>query len=85
MADGPSPAEAELIGGDVSSELSSNRTSLSFERTRMSSDRTLMSTVRTSLSADQLRVQPSTSVLESDGHPSRANIHRRETWACRCS
>jgi putative membrane protein len=41
---------SEMIGGDASSELSSNRTSLSFERTRMSADRTLMSTVRTSLS-----------------------------------
>jgi len=46
----PSPPVAELIKGDPSVELSSNRTSLSFERTRMSSDRTLMSTVRTSLS-----------------------------------
>ena len=39
-----------LLGGDASTELSSNRTSLSFERTRMGSDRTLMATVRTSLS-----------------------------------
>jgi putative membrane protein len=44
---GPLP---DMIGGDPSSELSSNRTSMSFERTRMSADRTLMSTVRTSLS-----------------------------------
>jgi putative membrane protein len=45
---GPKPDD--LVCGDPSTELSSNRTSLSFERTRMSSDRTLMSTVRTSLS-----------------------------------
>jgi putative membrane protein len=43
-------AASELIDGDASTELSSNRTSLSFERTRMSADRTLMSIVRTSLS-----------------------------------
>ena len=41
---------AELICGDANTELSSNRTSPSFERTRMSAGRTLMSTVRTSLS-----------------------------------
>lgn len=41
---------SELIGGDPSVELSSNRTSLSFERTRWSLDGTLMSVVRTSLS-----------------------------------
>ena len=40
----------ELIRGDPSVELSSNRTSLSFERTRMSADRTLMSIVRTAMS-----------------------------------
>ncbi len=40
----------EMIGGDASTELSSNRTAMSFDRTAMSSDRTLMSVVRTSLS-----------------------------------
>jgi inner membrane protein YidH len=40
----------EMLGGDASTELSSNRTAMSFERTRMSSDRTLMSVVRTSIS-----------------------------------
>ena len=35
---------------DVSDELSSRRTSMSFQRTRMSADRTLMSVIRTSLS-----------------------------------
>lgn len=43
-------ATTELVDGDPSVELSSNRTSLSFERTRMSADRTLMSIVRTALS-----------------------------------
>lgn len=40
----------ECIGGDASTELSSNRTSLSFERTKMSMDRTLMSVMRTAIS-----------------------------------
>ena len=40
----------DLLRGDPSVELSSNRTTLSFERTRMSADSTLMSVVRTSLS-----------------------------------
>lgn len=35
---------------DVSIELSSRRTGMSFQRTRMSADRTLMSVIRTSLS-----------------------------------
>src|SRR6187431_799441 len=35
---------------DVSVELSSRRTGMSFQRTRMSADRTLMSVMRTSLS-----------------------------------
>ncbi len=35
---------------DVSVELSSRRTGMSFQRTRMSADRTLMSVIRTSLS-----------------------------------
>lgn len=39
-----------LLDGDPSSELSSNRTAMSFERTRASFDRTLMSVLRTSLS-----------------------------------
>ena len=40
----------DMVAGDPSVELSSNRTAMSFERTAMSSDRTLMSVVRTSLS-----------------------------------
>jgi len=39
-----------LISGDLSVELSSRRTGMSFQRTRMSADRTLMSVIRTSLS-----------------------------------
>lgn len=41
---------SEMIGGDTNSELSANRTAMSFQRTAMSTDRTLMSVVRTSLS-----------------------------------
>ena len=45
---------AAVAGGDdpddVSVELSSRRTGMSFQRTRMSADRTLMSAIRTSLS-----------------------------------
>lgn len=49
MSEGPhvsrtSPAD------DISVELSSRRTGMSFQRTRMSADRTLMSVIRTSLS-----------------------------------
>src|SRR3954466_12339540 len=36
--------------GDVSVELASRRTGMSFQRTRMSADRTLMSVMRTALS-----------------------------------
>ena len=36
--------------GQISVELSSRRTGMSFQRTRMSADRTLMSVIRTSLS-----------------------------------
>jgi len=43
IADGANPDE-------VSVELSSRRTGMSFQRTRMSADRTLMSVIRTSLS-----------------------------------
>ncbi len=35
---------------EISVELSSRRTGMSFQRTRMSADRTLMSVIRTSLS-----------------------------------
>lgn len=42
--------EDELLGEDASTELSSNRTAMSFARTEMSGERTLMSIVRTSLS-----------------------------------
>src|ERR1700761_4849301 len=42
---------ASLSGPDqVSVELSSRRTGMSFQRTRLSADRTLMSVIRTSLS-----------------------------------
>jgi putative membrane protein len=45
------PALAEGASGDeVSVELSSRRTGMSFQRTRMSADRTLMSVIRTALS-----------------------------------
>lgn len=45
------PAEKSGMSPDeISVELSSNRTAMSFTRTAMSSDRTLMSVVRTSLS-----------------------------------
>jgi putative membrane protein len=43
VADGAKPH-------DISVELSSRRTGMSFQRTRMSADRTLMSVIRTSLS-----------------------------------
>src|SRR5436190_17289953 len=41
---------SQLSSGDVSVELASRRTGMSFQRTRMSADRTLMSVIRTSLS-----------------------------------
>ncbi len=47
---GPPRETGELIDGDPSVELSSNRTALSLQRTSMSTDRTLMSVIRTSLS-----------------------------------
>ena len=40
---------SELIGGQPSNELASQRTVLGFERTAMASDRTLMAVVRTAL------------------------------------
>jgi len=40
---------SQMIGGDPSAELSSNRTAMSFMRTEMSGDRTLMSVIRTAL------------------------------------
>jgi len=43
-------ATSKPIAGDVSVELASRRTGMSFQRTRMSADRTLMSVIRTSLS-----------------------------------
>lgn len=42
--------EAELIGGDKSTELSASRTAMSLERTALAIDRTLMAVERTSLS-----------------------------------
>ena len=46
----PPRPPAGWTGDDVSVELSSRRTGMSFQRTRMSADRTLMSVIRTSLS-----------------------------------
>lgn len=44
------PPALHAARDDVSVELSSRRTGMSFQRTRMSADRTLMSVIRTSLS-----------------------------------
>jgi putative membrane protein len=44
------PSALQASRDDVSVELSSRRTGMSFQRTRMSADRTLMSVIRTSLS-----------------------------------
>jgi putative membrane protein len=41
---------SESVADQISVELSSRRTGMSFQRTRMSADRTLMSVIRTSLS-----------------------------------
>src|SRR5208282_5978427 len=43
-------AKAHMVASDLSTELASRRTGMSFQRTRMSADRTLMSIIRTSLS-----------------------------------
>ena len=48
LAHVPKPL-GELIGGDISTELSAQRTAMSFDRTALASDRTLMAGVRTSL------------------------------------
>src|SRR6476659_6092934 len=51
MASVPNRAvKSQLSSGDISVELASRRTGMSFQRTRMSADRTLMSVIRTSLS-----------------------------------
>ena len=44
------PVTRQSKPDDISVELSSRRTGMSFQRTRMSADRTLMSVIRTSLS-----------------------------------
>ncbi len=44
------PSALQATRDDVSVELSSRRTGMSFQRTRLSADRTLMSVIRTSLS-----------------------------------
>ncbi len=44
------PITRQSKADDISVELSSRRTGMSFQRTRMSADRTLMSVIRTSLS-----------------------------------
>jgi putative membrane protein len=49
MSDAP-PLTSQSDPGQISVELSSRRTGMSFQRTRMSADRTLMSVIRTSLS-----------------------------------
>ena len=46
----PSALGAGVSEGEISVELSSRRTGMSFQRTRMSADRTLMSVIRTALS-----------------------------------
>lgn len=45
----PEDDRSPMIAGDPSTELSSNRTAMSFMRTEMSGDRTLMSVIRTAL------------------------------------
>ncbi len=47
---GPNAVDAKSSVDQISVELSSRRTGMSFQRTRMSADRTLMSVIRTSLS-----------------------------------
>ena len=47
---GVEPERTGLTNDQVSVELSSRRTGMSFQRTRMSADRTLMSVIRTALS-----------------------------------
>ena len=47
---GTAPIPRQASSDDISVELSSRRTGMSFQRTRMSADRTLMSVIRTSLS-----------------------------------
>src|SRR5262245_57825367 len=44
------PVSHKSTSDDISVELSSRRTGMSFQRTRLSADRTLMSVIRTSLS-----------------------------------
>lgn len=44
------PTDPKMSPDQISVELSSRRTGMSFQRTRMSADRTLMSVIRTSLS-----------------------------------
>jgi putative membrane protein len=46
----PRPVDSDSSTDQISVELSSRRTGMSFQRTRMSADRTLMSVIRTSLS-----------------------------------
>jgi putative membrane protein len=49
-ANQPAPPGRGMSADELSVELSSRRTGMSFQRTRMSADRTLMSVIRTSLS-----------------------------------
>ena len=46
----PTRVTSKSSAGDISTELASRRTGMSFQRTRMSAERTLMSVMRTSLS-----------------------------------
>ena len=46
----PARITSKSSAGDISTELASRRTGMSFQRTRMSAERTLMSVMRTSLS-----------------------------------
>ena len=50
MPEASETPERNFIGGDVSTELSANRTAMSFERTAMSAHRTLQSVMKTALS-----------------------------------
>jgi hypothetical protein len=63
LADDPTSAtEGRLTSSnEMSVELSSRRTGMSFQRTRMSADRTLMSVIRTSLSLISFGLRSSSS------------------------
>jgi putative membrane protein len=72
----PHSVDEGLDADEISVELSSRRTGMSFQRTRMSADRTLMSVIRTSLSLISFgfTIFQFFRTLQSDAflHPSRA-------------